>query len=355
MKIMILSPTLTHAGAERVIANLANKFAELGHDIEIYLYLDLPVWYEIDKRIKITVEEKLLKKTNLVNRMRFRRKYIRNNQADVVLSFLAPFNMVNIVTVFGLKTPLIVADRNDPRCIPVNPVIRAFRNFLYRFSDGAVFQSNNNKAYFSKTVQKKSAVIFNPIDLKEYKGCAFNSPKKLEIVSVGRLIKQKNPMMFLNAFARICNDFPNHSLVFYGDGDMKDEISEAAEKLGISNRISLPGAVKNVFEEIKTASLYVMTSEYEGMPNALLEAMCLGLPVISTKVSGAVDVIENGENGLLVECGNVGQLADAMKNLLSDSSKNDAFRQKAVLLADKLDNDSIANQWLEFIKEICSK
>lgn len=355
MKILFCSATLLHGGAERVISILSNELVNMGHDVNILLYYDRPIWYELDDRVKVQNDEKVIGKSGVLKHIVYRHKYFKSTDADIIISFLAPINMINILAKIFTGKKLIVADRNDPRKIPVNCIIRRLRNFLYYFANGVVLQSINNKNYFSKYVQNKSTVIFNPVDVGVYKGIALRSEKKDEIIAIGRLIEQKNPFMLLEAFEKITKKFPTYTLIYYGEGNLAEEIRKKAEKLGISEKVYLPGAVKNIFEKIKNAKLYVMTSKYEGMPNALIEAMCVGIPVISTKVSGAVDLISNRENGRLIECFNVNELAETMLNLLEDYDTAVRYAEKAIELNEKLNAKQIIENWLNYIDEVCAR
>lgn len=358
MKIIISIATLNFAGAERVVSIIANELSRQGHDVEILLFYDREICYEINENVKIVVSEKCAGKPGLLTHLRWRRHHIKESGADAVVSFLAPFNMINILTMAGVKIPLIVADRNDPRKIPTKVPLRAARNFLYRFADGIVLQNETNKNYFSKAVRKKSTVIFNPLNMGEYEGAAARCDENDridEIVAVGRLIRQKNPEMLLNAFANLASDFPKYRLSFIGEGDMREKLLEMAKEKNIADRVELNGAVSNVFERTHKSKLYVMTSEYEGMPNALIEAMCLGLPVISTKVSGAVDVIENKKNGVLIDCGDEKALEKEMRELLSNAELRQRYGENATKIADQLRTEEIVSRWLEFINETIAK
>lgn len=352
MKILFTDATLLHGGAERVISILANELIELGHEVEILLYYDKPIWYQLNDKVKLLNDEQSIGVSNPIKHILYRHKYFKKCDADIIISFLAPINMVSIVANFFTGKKIIVADRNDPRRTPVNFVVRKVRDFLYRFADGVVLQSSNNKAYFSKTVQKKSVVIFNPVDVGAYKGIALTTPKQDEIVAVGRLIDQKNPFMLLDAFGAISKKHPTYSLTYYGEGNLAEAIKQKANQMGIGDKVNVPGAVKDVFEHIKSSKLYVMTSHYEGMPNALIEAMCVGVPVVSTKVSGAVDLIDDGVNGRLVDCGDPKALAKVLSEMIENYSSVEHCAKEAIKLNEKLEAKQIVKNWLEFTEEI---
>lgn len=353
MKIIFSSATLSHGGAERVISILANSLVERGYEIEILLYYDRPIWYEINSKVVITNDEQYIGKANPIKHMLWRHKYLKNSSADVIVSFLAPINIINILAMIGIDKSIIVADRNDPRKTPFNPILRIVRNFLYRFADMVVLQSDNNKNYFSKKVKNQSAIIFNPVDVGEYARKGLDELEEKEhIIAVGRLIEQKNPYMLLRAFSLIADEFPNLKLTFYGEGELKKGLEEESVILGIKEKVQFPGAVQDIYEKVSDARLYVMTSEFEGMPNALIEAMCIGVPVISTKVSGATDLIENNVNGMLIDCQSEEQLVQAMRKMLGDVEFARGCALEAVKLNQKLAKKQIIEEWLECINKL---
>ena len=343
--------TLRNGGAERVVSILASKMAEQGMDTEILMYYDKPVFYEISPKVKLTVVEKESGTKSKGKNLLWIRKYFKEH-AKVVISFLAPFNIMAIAANLGSGTPIIVADRNDPTKVPSKFVVRKVRDFLYRFADGIVVQTQKNKAYFSKAVQKKSTVIYNPVDLKEYAGIALSTPKEKKIVTAGRLMPQKNQKMMIRAFAEVLDTHPDYELVIYGDGPSEGELKELVKQLGITENVSLPGNVKDLHERIKSAEMFVLSSDYEGMPNALIEAMCLGLPSISTKVSGATDLIEDKSNGMLVDQNDQAGLTEAFQMLIENQELTTVIAKNSVKLNEDLELSKIMNQWIAFIKMV---
>lgn len=350
-RIVFFVGTLMEGGAERVISILSRKMHEQGFDVQILLYYDREIFYEIESAVKITVVQKESGSSNILKNLLWTRRFFKVN-ADVIISFLAPFNILALAAHMGLRSAMIVADRNDPRFVPANPVIRKLRDLLYRSSDGVVLQTTHNRDYFSKAVRRKSVIISNPIDLGEKAGMGLTTKKKQEVVSVGRLMPQKNQAMLLRAFANISADLPEYCLTIYGEGPERESLERLAGELGIKERVNLPGNVKDVYDRIACSELFVLSSNYEGMPNALIEAMCIGLPCISTDVSGAADLIVSGESGGIVEVGDTEALSHQMRHLLRDREQQHRYARNAVKLNSKLEVDKIVKEWVSFISSV---
>lgn len=167
-KIVFFIGTLRPGGAERVISILSKSMSKENYDVTILLYYNEKIFYELDPCVKVESVVKNTGSKNMLVNMKWIRQFFKSN-TDIVISFLAPFNMLAIVCDFGLKTPIIVADRNDPRKIPTNFVLRKARDFLYLFADGVVIQTTHNRDYFSSFIKRKSVIIYNPVDLNEKK------------------------------------------------------------------------------------------------------------------------------------------------------------------------------------------
>ena len=263
--------TLCDGGAERVVSILSKEFSKTGYNVNILTYYDKADFYEIDSSVTRTRVCLETNSTYVFKNIKWIHKYFK--KFDVIYSFLAPFNIIAIVANFRNKTRLIVADRNDPRKVPSNFLVRIVRNFLYRFSDHVVLQTEHNKKYFSKSVQKKSSVIFNPINKNMFDNLLSQRSHKIkEIVTVGRLMPQKNQLALLKAFSIIHNKYPDYVLKIFGEGPERDNLQKTIVELKLSECAFLMGNDKSVLEKINCASLFVLSSFYEGMPNALIEA-----------------------------------------------------------------------------------
>lgn len=353
-RILFFNGTLGAGGAERVMTLLANHFLENGEKVEIVLYYNKPIFYNLNKDIKITsILEKNAGRGFLYNLI-WLRKYIARN-ADIVISFNASMNIYVLLAMIGLKNKIIVADRNDPRKIPKKNYMRIFRNLLYHFADGIVVQNKGNIEYFDNFIKKKSTIIYNPVELGDYKGKAFITPKKKRIVTIGRTILQKNQKMLIEAFSRVKKIHQDYTLTIYGEGELHKELKQYAISLGVGDSVELPGAVKNVHDLILDAEIFVLSSNYEGMPNALIEAMVLGLPVISTNVSGATDLIINEENGLLVEVGNLIALEKALLKFIESKELRKKCSLNSIRIANDLKINIIVEQWRTFINWVLEK
>ncbi len=308
-KIVLYITSMHRGGAERVMSILANYFANEGHDV--VLATDVVVRhdeenYKISEKIKcvhINPKSKNFLIKN-IERIRQIRKLIKKEHADVVLSFLGKQNIRMLIATIGLKCRKCISVRNDPKMeYGQTRVKKTIANLIIGMADLCVFQTSDAKKYFNKKIQNRSVIIRNPIDDKFFK---IGRPAVVKnIVTVGRLEPQKNHKLLIDAFYAINESISGEKLLIYGKGSLKKELKEYIGKLGMSDRILLMGETSNVERELAKAKVFVLSSDYEGMPNALMEAMAVGLTCISTDCpcGGPKELIEDGKNGFLVPRG----------------------------------------------------
>lgn len=270
-------------------------------------------------------------------------------QYDCVISFgeTSYFILLLLKRFYGYK--LIVSERLDPNYN--NNFFDKLRRYCYKYADFLVCQSEGAKNSFSKQIQKRCIVISNPISIPAVEWIKEKANKT--IATSGRLyLTQKRQDVLIEAFAIFHKSHPNYKLHIYGDGQDLFIIKRMITELSLDNHVILWGRVENVIERLINDGLFVMTSDYEGVPNALLEAMSIGMPCISTKCSpGGVEmVIENNKNGLLTECGDVIELADKMNHIANNPDVAFTLGNEARSSMNNYSPQKIIKQWIEIIK-----
>ena len=312
--ILIAIPTLSSGGAERVASIWANKLAEDNERIFLFtLYPCEDEYYVVDKvnRINLCNSYKEYKKRSLFYKIRRINHILRENHIDVAITLVTYIGFLFYVAKKGLNTKIIETIRNNPSEIPKNKIMRMLRNYTVNRATGCIFQNYEQMEYFKPC--KHSLIIQNPIE-DDFLNCIryYNSvPNK--IIAVGRLHPQKNYKLLINAFKNVCNKYSNLYLEIYGEGILFNELNQYIETLNMQSKVFLKGRTNNILEKLLEADIYILSSDYEGMPNSLMEAMATGLPCISTDCpTGPSDIIINEENGILVPVDDVLKMEQAV-------------------------------------------
>jgi glycosyltransferase involved in cell wall biosynthesis len=224
---------------------------------------------------------------------------------------------------------------------------------LYPKADGFVFQTADAMAYYKDYIGDRGVVLPNAIN-NEFVKEPYKGKREKVIVSAGRFSQQKNHLLLIDAFSKISQKHCDYNLVIYGDGELKSKYEERINELKIKGRVFMPGFVHDFGSCILNASLFVLSSNFEGMPNALMEAMALGLPCISTDCpsGGPKYLINDRVNGLLVPLGDSGRLAEAMDVVLSNEELAYRIGNNARRITETLRSDSIYEKWEIYIKKI---
>ncbi len=347
MKVFFFTAGMTGGGTERVIAVLANYLANKRYEVEIVMTACDEVEYELDSRVRVhflggRTGGSLWKRVERAQKIR--ELFVRNPDA-AFFSFGTETNCFALIAGMGINKNLVVSERNDPnQC-----TYQKFRNIIYRFADKIVFQTQEALECFPKKIAQKGVVIPNPISgqLPEM----YEGKRRKEIVAVGRMQPQKNHKLLIDAFALFQKAHPEYQLIIYGKGELQEELQRQVQDLGIENNVLFPGFAQNVLERIRESTMYVLSSDYEGISNSLLEAMGIGLPVISTNcpIGGSAMLIESGVNGILVPMGEPKQLADAMTYIADDEDFAKALACRAKLVKDKYSADNICKKWEELL------
>ncbi len=354
-------------GAERVIATLANELSN-SNDVFIMTLMNGESSYELDSKVrKISIDGSNckydnrikinLKKVSLMRSRRLRKELERENP-DVIIAFLPePSLRVMLVSKFSRKIrkiPIIVSVRNDPRQEYKNTLIRRLAKVLYKDVDGMVYQTEEAKNYFKNIIKTTSQVVIsNPISNSILLKPKADGRRKNVIVTVGRLEEQKNQELLISAF----NDIPKNKrrgyiLEIYGEGARRRTLQDMINRLGLNKNVFLRGKTDDVARVLNNSRIFVLSSLYEGLPNALLEAMALGLPCISTDCpcGGPRSLIKDNENGLLVENKNEGALSEAICKLINNDGLRKKIAKNALLIRESNDIIVIVKKWEKIIE-----
>ena len=354
-KVLFVNHCLTGGGSEKAMALIANYFATRGYEVEMLLLNEQPRTYSIDRRIKVTECYCPIERNKLIwhfNRIKTIRKAIKNCAAPTVITFMWDINMNVILACAGLGKKIIASERCDPHSEPRKLMWFAM-NFVLPFADMTVFQTHMVQTYYPQRVQRRSVVIPNAISDNIPEPDRDPSKIRKEIIGVGRFTEQKNFEMLIKVFAEVYRKYSDYKLIIYGDGPLRTKYEEQIIRLGLSGVVSLPGYLQNVNERMRYAAIYVNSSNYEGISNAMLEAMAMGIPCVCTDcpVGGARMVIQNGVNGMLVPLGDDFEMIESIFNLLSHRDLYEKIQEESSKIRELLSIKKIGNEWVDLTNE----
>lgn len=366
-KILFHINSLGKGGAERVVTVLSGCFAQDGYEVVLVTLWRAGEEYEISeqvKRINLGDRKEVGQgsgKGLALRRLADLRRTMKQERPDIVISFCVKANFRSACCMAGMRTPLLVSVRNNPREDYAGH--RVVTKWMEKKAAGCVFQTQEAKEFFSLPFQRRSRIIWNPVDERYLSDRPSkerddgNITKSNRIVTVGRISRQKNQMLLLRAFNRIREEFPDVKVEIYGEeGEhaLRRQMDAYILENGMESQVAFMGHCSRLEKEISDAAVFVLPSDYEGMPNALIEAMVMGLPVIATDCpcGGASALIEHGISGFLVPVGDDRKLAEWMRKLLTDRDLAERTARKAREVADKVSPRKIYGEWKEYVEEL---
>ncbi len=353
MKLLFVTANLGSGGAERVTSLLANQLCQKGYDVEIIFFRNRLVFYELDERVKTIVIGEECHSDMMWRKMLWLRNYVKKEKPDVVIPFRVSVYCTTILSLMGLSVPILASERIDPH-IP-DSYWTCLRKLLLPFVKHLVVQTEYIKSYYPKFIQKKTSIIYNPVNEESLSpALPLREGRQNRIISVGRLYPQKNQEMMIRAFAKVADDFPDWQLVIYGEGPLRESLELIVDSLEMQDRVLLPGRTEHVIEELRKSKIFCMSSDYEGMSNSMIEAICVGLPIISTNVSGTEELIIDGKNGFLVTPNDEEQMAQCFNSLMGNEELITRFSGYNKNLSSKFKTETIVDQWEQLLNEIIS-
>lgn len=363
MHIVLVISSLTAGGAERVLSELANAWVVRGHEVSIITLADpnIPPFYRLNDQIhlyqlNVLQREKctfLQRLKNIFKRLLKLRKALRLVKSDVIISFVDMVNVITLLASLGLKIPIIVCERTHPQYYQLPQFYKRLREIVYGWADKVVSQTLSASDYFSKLPRDKKVVIPNSVKKPKRQKSELDILKPVQkIISVGRLCPNKGFGTLITAFSEIAQKIPNLALTIYGEGNERQSLEALIRDLKLTTRVFLPGTVRDIEEALYQSDLFVFSSHYEGFPNALCEAMAVGLPVIASNCSGSIDIIREGIDGRFFGVGDMAQLTRLMQELIEDAPQRLRLSEGALGLSDRFSEGVILQKWDKVLSDV---
>jgi glycosyltransferase involved in cell wall biosynthesis len=360
---------MTAGGAERVTAIMANHWVARGWRVTLLTSDDgiTPSFYELDPRIQLVPmgfppNPSATMTTTIRNTpvyLRTLRARLQELRPDVVISFVYRNYVVALLATRGLNIPVIASNRNNAEHISISTPWKILQRLTYPLASRIVEQTDQSAASLPPRVRHRARVIPNPVvapSIPRERKRAGASPQRYRIVAMGRLVHQKGFDLLLRAFATVAPDHPDWRLVIWGEGRERARLEALRREWALDARVELPGLTTRPWEQFQQADLFVLSSRYEGFPNALTEAMASGAAVISFDCPfGPGTIIRHGVDGLLVRSGDVEALARSLRRLMRDPSERERLASRAPDVLQRFGIDQVMRQWDQVIDELCCR
>lgn len=356
MRIAVVTRNMGGGGAERVIAQLLKCWHEMGVDCTLVCMHPQERFYRLPEGVECYDVPDFSENPNVdkLKRYAYLRRLMKKLKPDVVLALPEEIGIYVLPAMLFSGIPVVVSERNNPWVMPYKKISRLLRRLFYPTAKGLIFQTEQAASFFPKGQRKKGIVLPNPLDLSRLPE-PYTGQREKQVVSAGRLTGQKNFPLLIEAFGIFREKHPEYQLVIYGEGEERSALQALAAKLP-EGSVCLPGQVKDLPRQVSRCAVFALSSDYEGVPNVLIEAMAVGTPAVSTDCApgGAAALIESGKNGILVPVGDKDALAQGLCYMAEHPEKAGAMAKEALTLREKLEAAKVAKDWLDYLTRIRS-
>lgn len=346
-KIVFFIGSLGGGGAERVTISLANYLSKK-YSIVLIVFSKENNNYEISKSIHIKYLPQKDSKISNIKRIISLKNILKQEKPDTVISLGLGYQFLFFGNLIK-KYHFILSERNSPENFYTTRSSKLYTEYCYRRANCVVFQTQEAANYYKGIVNGRSIVIPNLI--KENLPSPYSGIREKRIVAVSRLDPQKNLFLLLKGFKEFSKKYPDYILEIYGKGKQREELENFTRQLSLEQKVIFKGQVENVHNKILSATMFISTSNYEGMSNSMLEAMAIGLPVICTDcpIGGARAVIKHNYNGLLIRTNNLKDLVKSMFRIVENPDFASILSHNASRLKFDLSVEKIAPKWEKLI------
>lgn len=361
---MFVISDLDGGGAQRVAMRLIDRWVENGCHVDLVTiagpatdFFPVPPgarrWVVDQPNGRRGLRAKVLNNRDRIRRLR---AIAAESEPDVVVSFLDRINVLALVAFGRGELPVVVSERTDPRRRDVPAVWRVLRAATYRRAAAIVVQTEAVREWAGRRFGPAPVVVIpNPAEAPGMPPVPADLPSPC-VVAVGRLVPLKGFDVLIDAFAGLDDRYATWHLVVAGEGPCREALEVRAEALGLQGRVHLIGRVHDVFPVLAGASIFVLSSRVEGFPNALLEAMAVGLPCVASRCpSGPQEMIRTGIDGVLVEPGSVAALRLAISSLIDAPERRAALGAEARRTVEsRFDLSRVGGEWDELLTSVAA-
>jgi len=349
MKILFITSSLSSGGAERVLSTLANHWSKKGWNIDVFILSTEKKFYPLNDNIKLYHSKKHYDNSilNYTRQLLDIRKTIQKVQPTIIISFLDLMNISTLIASIGIQIPILISERNNFDTLK-GKHWRILRRLSYPFSSGMVVQSSYDFKQYDYVKSKQ--IIANPLDEKLLLDVSLKDKEKY-IIAVGSLTHQKGFDMLIEALANI--EMKEWKCLILGEGEERDNLNAQIHQHQLENHVQLMGEKKEIFNYYKKASIFVLSSRYEGFPNVLNEAMAHGCTAVAFNCkTGPSEMISHEENGLIADAENIQDLTLNINKAMKNPTLRETIFYNAIKNREKNSLTKIAHQWEEYLNEI---
>lgn len=355
-RIAFILAGLGAGGSERVIAKISERFVLDGAEVSVIAFdrPDEPAFHRFHPRVRLirlglpSRGGRFAAPARALNRAARLREILRDGHFDVAISFLTKINVLALLASIGLRLPVIVSERNNPLRQPHHRLWQTAVNLLYRRARAIVIQTERARICLPHRERERAIMIENPV----FAPAAMSRGAELaQCVGVGRLDRQKGFDLLIDAFAQTTPNFPNWRLVIWGEGPERSALEQRIAALGLESQVTLAGNSPSPGSWAETATMLVLSSRFEGSPNVVAEAMAAGIPVIAADCDfGPAELIDDGQNGLLVPPEDPAALAGAMSRMMADAGLRKRLGQEGQRsVSNRARSERVMAQWRDVV------